>query len=733
MTDKLENARALHRTGQFGAAIAAYEALLAEDAGRADLWHLKGMAEHQSGLLDAAEASVARAKQIAGDQPMLLMLEGGLLHDRGDLAAAEAVFQRVVAAKPAWPAPLLELGRVRMDQGRPDGALEAFRAASDRDGKSLRAWNGIGLALMGLGRLEEALRAFNHGLTIDPAYPYAHFNIARIHHLKLDSKRALHHATAAVRADPGLVDAHLLIGDIHRRARQTAEALAAYQVAVRAAPSNPKALNGLAELLAEMGRTDEARRGYLVIADRFPGNLKAALGANLLLPQVYVDLGHVEHERQEYLKGLERLDELSPNFRYPRGDVALAEAKWTNFYLAYQGREDAQAQSRYGEFLRGVLQRSLPAFYEPLPKRTGGERIRVGFLSHFFYNCTVGRYFASWLKTLDKSRFEVVVFYTNEWVADDTKAIAAAVDKFHHLPGRSMYAVAEHVRAADLDILVYPELGMHPETFTLASLRLAPVQCSGWGHPDTTGHGEIDWFISCEAMEPPNAHRLYTEQLALLPGLGTRYARPTHSDKSTRADFGLPEDKTLYLLPQSLFKIHPENDPLAAEVLLRDPDGLLVVFASGHDDQTHAYARRLAQAFEARKLDMGERVRFVEAGIPHGAYLRLNELCDVMLDTVHWSGGNTSLDALASGLPVVTLPGHLMRGRQSLAMLTMLGVDELVTENQAQYIERAVAVGRDRDLRRSLSERIVGNLDRLFDRDEPVRALEKFFERAVGR
>ena len=130
---------------------------------------------------------------------------------------------------------------------------------------------------------------------------------------------------------------------------------------------------------------------------------------------------------------------------------------------------------------------------------------------------------------------------------------------------------------------------------------------------------------------------------------------------------------------------------------------------------------------------MGDRVRFVEPGVPHGAYLRLNELCDVMLDTVHWSGGNTSLDALASGLPVVTLPGHLMRGRQSLAMLAMLGVEELVTENPAQYVERAVAVGRDRDLRKSLSERIVANRGRLFDRDEPVRALEAFFERAVKR
>jgi len=41
--------------------------------------------------------------------------------------------------------------------------------------------------------------------------------------------------------------------------------------------------------------------------------------------------------------------------------------------------------------------------------------------------------------------------------------------------------------------------------------------------------------------------------------------------------------------------------------------------------------------------------------------------------------------------------------------------------------EKAVAVGRDKEYRRSLSERIRSGHPLLFDRDEPVRALEEFF------
>jgi predicted O-linked N-acetylglucosamine transferase (SPINDLY family) len=72
-----------------------------------------------------------------------------------------------------------------------------------------------------------------------------------------------------------------------------------------------------------------------------------------------------------------------------------------------------------------------------------------------------------------------------------------------------------------------------------------------------------------------------------------------------------------------------------------------------------------------------------------------------------------------------------MRGRQSQAMLRTLGVDELVTASTDAYVETAVALGGDADRRRDLSRRIVARRDALFEREEPVRALEDFLEKAA--
>lgn len=728
---RINEARQLHRKGEFARAISTYDDVLASDPQLADVWHLKALAEHQSGQLDQARVSVAQAIAHGGERPAFLLLEAGILHDRGELAAAEERLARAIALKPGWAAAHVDLGRLHMDQGRVREALADFQAAVSADPSHVRAWNNLGIALQNLERLDDAQRAFNHSLTLDPGYPLAHFNLARIHKLRGDLDRALEHAQDAVRLDAGLVEAWVLIGEIHAAKREMPNAFAAYRAAVQTAPSNISARTALAGLVAKVGGFDDARKEYRLLSAQFPSSLRAALPANLLLPQVYDSVDQLQSVRADYAEGLRRLSDSVSRFRIGKPDQALNEARWTNFYLAYQGLNDVELQRQYGEFLRAVLAPALPGFFAPRPRRAGRSRIRVGFLSHFFFNCTAGRYFSSWITHLDRERFETFVYYTNDWVADDTRAIAAVASTFKHRPGRSGYVLAQEIAHDELDILVYPELGMHMENFTLASLRLAPVQCAGWGHPSTPGHPEIDWFVSCEAMEPEGAQAHYNERLALLPGLGTRYTMPGAQIDGSRADFGLPEDRTLYLVPQSLFKIHPENDELIAQVLVRDPDGVAIMFASQHDRITKAFVTRLSACLERHGLDLRERVLFV-APVAHPAYLRLNQLCDVMLDTVHWSGGNTSLDALAMGLPVVTRPGQLMRGRQSQAMLRILGVPELVTEDFESHVATTVRLGRDPEERRALSARILASRAQLFDRDEPVRALEDFLGRAAG-
>jgi len=726
--EALQAAQERHRRGDLAGAIAAYEAILAGEPTRGDVWHLRALAEHQARQLDQSWASVNRALQEGGEQAATLLLAAMIAQDRGDAGTAEQTYARSALARPGWAPPLANRGQLLLELGRADEALEVLRAAGAIEPLNPRIWNNTALALLHLNRVDEAQRAFEHTLTLSPLAT-THFNLARIFNMRNDVARAFEKAQAAVRLDPKLTDAWLLLGDLYRKQRDVDGMRRSFATAVQVAPRHARALNSYAEFLASVGEVREAREQYRRIEAEDPANLFAALGANLTLPQVYRDAADVEAWRGEFDEGLARLEAGRERFKPATPRDAMEQSRWSNFYLAYQGRDDRELQSRFGDFVASVVEPRFPPGIPPVP-RAARPKIRVGFCSHFFFNCTAGRYFMSWITRLDKTRFEPYVYYTNEWVGDDTRTIAAAAAKFRHLPSRSFDLVARHILDDELDILVYPELGMHGQTFAMAAWRLAPVQVAGWGHPVTTGQRNIDYFVSCAAMEPEGAQAHYRERLVTLPGLGTHYGLPPVAQAADRATFQLPADANLYLVPQSLFKIHPDNDELLARVIEADRRGQLVVFAAHYDAINTAFHRRLSKAFGSRGLSVDERVIFLPY-MTHGEYLRVNASCDVMLDTLHWSGGNTSLDAIASGLPIVTQPGKFMRGRQSAAMLRMAGVDELVVEDSDAYVALATALGNDPARRSDISRRLKEGHGALFSRDEPIRALEEFLATAV--
>lgn len=266
---------------------------------------------------------------------------------------------------------------------------------------------------------------------------------------------------------------------------------------------------------------------------------------------------------------------------------------------------------------------------------------------------------------------------------------------------------------------------MDATTFALASLRLAPVQCAGWGHPVTSGLPTIDAMFTAAPMEPDGADAHYRERLVRLPGLGTHYGRPARVARGQRTRFGLPDQATLFLFPQSLFKLHPDNDALVAEVL-GETGAHLVAFEGRHPRLTRAWRARLDRSLDARHVPR-ERVVVVPQ-VPHDDYLTIGAACDAMLDSVRWSGGNTSLDAIACSLPVVTLPGAYMRSRQSSAMLAQVGVPELVARDAADYVAIAARLAQDRAWRDELAERIDRGAARLFDDPAPVDAFAAALE-----
>ena len=167
-------------------------------------------------------------------------------------------------------------------------------------------------------------------------------------------------------------------------------------------------------------------------------------------------------------------------------------------------------------------------------------------------------------------------------------------------------------------------------------------------------------------------------------------------------------------------------------MLASNPKAVLVLFAGRHPAITDQFMRRLQKCFDDYGIAIRERTRVLPQ-LDHAPYLSINMACDSMLDTLRWSGGQTSVDALDCGLPVVTLPGAMMRGRQSAGMLKLIGMEELIAKDVEDYLRIADRLCGDAVWRSALSQRIRERCGRLFDDAEPIKALEAFYEQAVVR
>jgi predicted O-linked N-acetylglucosamine transferase (SPINDLY family) len=476
------------------------------------------------------------------------------------------------------------------------------------------------------------------------------------------------------------------------------------------------------------GRIQEAIRAANIALENLPNNRTFQLLFNLLLPSVYDQVEEIDAYRKRFKQGLDNLINNIPlNNIEDQQNTLIATSCWTNFYLPYQADNVVVLQSQYGNWLHQIMKANYPQWSMPLlmPPLKENHKIRIGYASNYLHSYSGTLWLTGWLKYCDHDNFEIYCYYTGNQPDPITEKFQEYSDFFYHIPG-NLPAVCQQIMTDKLHILVYPEIGMDAPTMQMAGLRLAPVQCTAWGHPVTTGLPTIDYFLSSQLMEGENAQEHYSEKLILLPNIGVAYPEPYIPPViKTRSNYGLSDNDIIYLCCQAPFKYLPQYDFILAEIASRVSQAKFV-FLRGT-----VLKPRLERAFAAVGLNSEDYC--VHLNIPARLdYVMINLLSDVYLDTFTWSGGNTSLEAIACNLPIVTCPGEFMRGRHTDSFLKLLGVTDTIAKNEAEYIDIAVKLGIDKNWRNSISEMMSQNHHYLFDDQACIVGLEAFYKEVVN-
>jgi len=243
----------------------------------------------------------------------------------------------------------------------------------------------------------------------------------------------------------------------------------------------------------------------------------------------------------------------------------------------------------------------------------------------------------------------------------------------------------------------------------------------------------MDYFISSALYELERAQEHYSERLVLVPNAGTLsyYHKPElPAPTLSRTDFGLSDKEHVYFCPQTLFKMHPKMDDVFAGIAQRDPDARIVLIEPAHRHMRDALEERLKHRLPEAAFS---KIYFIKR-LKHADYLRLMSCADVMLDTVHFNGQNTNLEAFSLRIPVVTWPGTMQRERHTVGMYKAMGealFADLIASDAEDYAAKAVRIACEPMHRATLQARIEHHSDVLYANNDFIRAVEEILIRAV--
>lgn len=606
-------------------------------------------------------------------------------------------YQQALILRPDYAEALSNQGVIILEAGSPQKSIPLFEKALAANPNLAIAFNNLGNALTQLDLYQDAFQCFERALQINNQY----------------------------------LDACLNFGNSLKKAKQFGGAIDCYKHALKINPNNAQTYYLLGEIYYDTGDADLAKTYLAKSLELNPKNIEAQFALAISqIPKIYKNTEELQTSRKAFARQLDIL-EATVFKEQVIGKIEGILGKHP-FYLAYQDESNVSLLSQYGNICVEYAKSIQNSLAKTAITADSSPKIKIGIVSKYFCKHPVWDAITKgWVTCLDSDKFEVQLFNTNG--AEDAETEFAKSNAANYINcGNSTQRAAQLIAKQNLDVLLYPEIGMDTTSKALACLRLAPVQIASWGHPETTGMPTIDFYLSAKLLEPENAESFYSEALIQLPNLGTYVEKEdVTSIAPDLANLGISPSLPILLCAGSPSKYSPRHDSVFTEIAQKLGQCQLVFF--GFDENLTALLKeRLQTVFAHARLDASQFLCFIPF-LKKEEFYGLMQKADLYLDTVGFSGFNTAMQALMCGLPVITIEGARMRGRLASAILNRIELQDLICPSESAYIELVVELIQNQPLLNSYKDKIAKSKTALFNDLEPIKALEDFLIKQIRK
>ena len=632
--------------------------------------------------------------------------QGIALHQSGRLDAAIASYQTALAIAPENTTTIVNIGSALQAQSKLDAAISYYQKALALQPTLADAHYNLGVTLNHQGKLTQAASCYQQAITLRPDFADAHFNLAQIQKAQGKPGPAITSLQKAIAIQPAVAKFHLSLAMLLKEQGNHDAAVVSFFQAIKLQPDLAEAYNNLGIVLTHQGKLPAAIT-----------NLKQAIALQPAYAEAYSNLGNAFTDQNNLpaaVASYKKAIALEPDFAKAHHNLAVAQKIQGDLAAAIASLQQAvliqadfpAAQSNLllcAQYVPGQTMENLLAMHQkaaaaifpssiietfchkdrPSPIRP----LRIGLVSADFGRHPIGYFMAGFFKQHQATAIAIIC-YSNHLPDDLTKELRANADEWVDTHDLDDAVLAQRIYNDQIDILI--DLGGHTaknRLLTFAS-RPAPIQISWAGYVGTTGVPTMDWLIADRHYVAAGEEKFYTEQIFRMPDAYVCYAPPDYLPDTVPWSPTLDDERCILGSFANVAKINAEMLEVWAGILQQCPQADLLLIYPGMDEPGNLYR---INDFFAKAGIAADRVE-IEGYIPHRQLLARYNHITLALDTLPYSGGLTTLEALSMGVPVVTTCGATFAGRHSASYLRTLGLDELVTDSLEEYARLVVTL-----------------------------------------
>ncbi len=581
------------------------------------------------------------------------------------------VFEKSIKLKPNNVDSFFSLGFIYLQKGKYLESIDNFKKTAELKNDKYEVYYNLGVVYDLLGNLDESKKNYILAIKLNNKYAIAINNLATIFIRQKKYKEAVKTLQMCLSIEPNFIQALTNLGVAYQGLKKFKDAINSYDNAIAIQPNFPK-----------------------------------ALVQKLFLKRKFCNWSNEVNDNNEFKIINNSMEEITP---------------WPLLCLDDSARDEYERAKKYSKQFRSLRKKTYKSYKN--------KKIKIGYFTPDFHDHAGMKNLEGVFKYHDRSKFEIIAFdygYNNN---DEThNSIKKYFDKFYYVFDFSDKEIA------DLSIENKIDIGIHRNGYAqhsrpkIFSYNSCLVQINYLGYPGTTASDSIDYIIADKIVIPDAHKKFYSEKIIYMPdSFYPAYDQKKISKKKyKREEFGIPDNAFVLSSFNNSYKISSEEFSIWMKIMSENSSTYLLLLIK----DTEARKNLLFEIYKY-KIDI-KRIIFLDY-INIEEHLSRHSLADLFLDTFNYNAHTTAVEALCTGLPIVTKIGNSFSARVCASILNAFEIPELITDTNQTYYKMINKLINNKVFYNDILLRSKKNAkkSKLFNSRKYVRNLEKAFEKSL--